>query len=222
MFSKVLLAEDLDSINKAVTKTLKDLNVTDKKYVTYCDDALIHIKKAILDEKPYELLISDLSFKEDHKTNKINSGEGLIAAVKEIQPNIKVIVYSVEEKPTRIKSLFQNLDINAFVLKGRNSLPELKKAIETVFESDEKYIAPNLNYILRDKTLDQINNYDIQLLLQLSYGVSQDKMDEKFKDLGLEPNGKSSIEKRINKLKVYFKATNTINLIAIAKDLGII
>jgi hypothetical protein len=35
------------------------------------------------------------------------------------------------------------------------------------------------------------------------------------------PNG-SSIEKRINKLKIYFKANNNVHLIAIAKDLGLV
>ena len=70
--------------------------------------------------------------------------------------------------------------------------------------------------------LNEIDDYDIQLILQLSYGVSQDKMDIKFKDLGIEPNSKSTIEKRIGKLKDYFKATNTVHLIAIAKDLGLI
>ncbi len=222
MFSKVLLAEDLDSINVAVSIALDELNIVDKEYVKYCDDAFLKIKRALQENNPYELLITDLSFKEDYRPNQLNSGEELIAAIREIQPSIKIIVFSVEEKPIRIKSLFENLNINAFILKGRDSLPELKKAIKNVFENDSKHIAPNLSYIFKDKTVNEIDDYDIQLILQLSYGVSQDKMDIKFKDLGIEPNSKSTIEKRIGKLKDYFKATNTVHLIAIAKDLGLI
>ena len=131
-------------------------------------------------------------------------------------------MFSVEEKPARIKSLFENLHINAFVLKGRNSLPELKKAIKKVFESDQNYIAPNLSYILQNKALHEIDNYDIQLIQHLANGIAQDKMDTKFKELGIEPNSKSTIEKRIGKLKDSFKANNTVHLIAIAKDLGLI
>jgi len=101
-------------------------------------------------------------------------------------------------------------------------LPELKKAIKKVFESDQNYIAPNLSYILQDKILHEIDNYDIQLIQQLANGVAQDKMDAKFKELGIEPNSKSTIEKRISKLKDYFKANNTVHLIAITKDLGLI
>lgn len=222
MFSKVLLAEDLDSINIAVATTLDELNIVEVDNVKYCDDALLKIKKALQDNQPYQLLITDLSFIEDFRPNQLNSGEELITAVKKIQSNIKVIVFSVEEKPIRIKSLFENQNINAFVLKGRNSLPELKKTLKKVFESDEKYIAANLAYIFQDKITHQIDDYDIQLIQHLALGVAQDKMDLKFKELGIEPNSKSTIEKRIGKLKDYFKANNTVHLIAIAKDLGLI
>ena len=74
---------------------------------------------------------------------------------------------------------------------------------------------------MQDKTIYEIDSYDIQLIKQLSVGVAQDKMDEKFKELGISPNSKSTIEKRISKLKDYFKANNTTHLIAIAKDMGI-
>jgi two-component system capsular synthesis response regulator RcsB len=222
MFSKVLIAEDLDSINIAVATTLDELNIAEVDNVKYCDDALLKIKKAIHDNEPYQLLITDLSFIKDFRPNQLNSGEELIVAVKKLQPNIKVIVFSVEEKPVRIKSLFENQNINAYVLKGRNSLPELKKTLKKVFESDEKYIATNLAYIFQDKVTNQIDNYDIQLIQHLALGVAQEKMDIKFKELGIEPNSKSAIEKRIGKLKDYFKANNTVHLIAIAKDLGLI
>lgn len=222
MFSKVLFAEDLDSINIAVTSTLDELNISVIDSVKYCDDAFLKITKAIQDKIPYQLLITDLSFKEDFRTNTLNSGEELIAAIKQLQPTIKVIVLSVEEKTCRIKSLFERLHIDAFVLKGRNSLPELKKAIQLVYQGNTNYIAPNLSYILQDKTVNEIDNYDILLIEQLSFGIAQDKMDVKFKELGIEPNSKSTIEKRIGKLKDYFKANNTVHLIAIAKDLGLI
>ena len=39
---------------------------------------------------------------------------------------------------------------------------------------------------------------------------------------GIIPNGNSSLEKRINKLKTYFKASNNVHLIAITKDLGLV
>ena len=61
-----------------------------------------------------------------------------------------------------------------------------------------------------------------KLACPLSIGISQENIEAEFKKEGISPNSKSSIEKHINKLKIYFKANNTVHLVAIAKDLGII
>lgn len=222
MFTKVLIAEDIDFNDIAVVQVLQELNVPEIEYAKYCDDALLKIKKGLLDNHPYQLLITDLSFKPDHRETNLNSGEELIAAVKLLFPEIKIIAFSIEDKAYRIKSLFDKYNINGFVMKGRNSIPELKKAIQNAFNTDKKYLPQELNYILQDKTTNEIDNYDIQLIKYLSIGVSQDSMEAKFKEVGITPNSKSTIEKRINKLKVYFKANNPTHLVAIAKDLGLI
>ncbi|OUL61108.1 response regulator [Flavobacterium sp. AJR] len=222
MFTKVLIAEDIDFNDIAVVQVLQELNVPEIEYAKYCDDALLKIKKGLLDNHPYQLLITDLSFKPDHRETNLNSGEELIAAVKLLFPEIKIIAFSIEDKAYRIKSLFDKYNINGFVMKGRNSIPELKKAIQNTFDTDKKYLPQELNYILQDKTTNEIDNYDIQLIKYLSIGVSQDSMEAKFKEVGITPNSKSTIEKRINKLKVYFKANNPTHLVAIAKDLGLI
>ena len=222
MFHKVLVAEDFDSISISVVQALNELSVSEIHHTKYCDDALLKIRRAIQDDAPYDLLISDLSFKTDHRETKLNSGEELIATVKKIQPNIKTIVFSIEDKSFRIKSLYVNLGINAFVAKGRNSIPELKKAIQGVYNDESKIISPELLHSLRDKSLIEIETYDISLLKLLSKGLILDEIAANFKNSGMIPNGSSSIEKRINKLKIYFKANNNVHLIAIAKDLGVI
>jgi DNA-binding NarL/FixJ family response regulator len=222
MFKKVLVAEDLDSISIAVVQALTTLSVTEIKHCKYCDDAFLQIKKALHDNEPYDLLISDLSFKMDHRENKLNCGDELIEAVKKIQPDIKIIVFSIEDKSYRIKSLFNHLGINAYVSKGRNSISELKNAVENVFASDDKNISQRLSHALNDKSLHEIEAYDISLLKLLSNGCILDEISQTFKNTGIIPNGSSSIEKRINKLKIYFKANNNVHLIAIAKDLGLV
>jgi two-component system capsular synthesis response regulator RcsB len=222
MFNKVLVAEDLDSISITVGQALEELSVSEIHHVKYCDDAFLKVKRAPHDNLPYDLLISDLSFKTDHRENKLTSGDELIAAVKKLQPNIKTIVFSIEDKSFRIKSLFNDLGINAFVAKGRNSIPELKKAIQSVFNNDSKILSPELSHALRDKSLIEIETYDILLLKSLSRGLILDEIALDFKNSGIIPNGSSSIEKRINKLKIFFKANNNVHLIAIAKDLGLV
>ncbi|WP_016990533.1 response regulator transcription factor [Flavobacterium sp. ACAM 123] len=222
MFKKVLVAEDLDSISIAVVQALETLSIEVIQHSKYCDDAYLQIKKALYDNEPYDLLISDLSFKTDHRENKLTCGDELIEAVKKIQPDIKTIVFSIEDKSYRIKSLFNNLGINAYVSKGRNSIPELKNAVESIFKTDEKNISSGLTYTLNDKSLHEIEAYDISLLKLLSKGCILDEISVEFKNTGIIPNGSSSIEKRINKLKIYFKANNNVHLIAIAKDLGLV
>ena len=78
MFNKVLIAEDLDSISIASIKALEELSIMEIHHSKYCDDAFLKIKKALHDKVPYELLISDLSFKPDHRELRLASGEELI------------------------------------------------------------------------------------------------------------------------------------------------
>lgn len=222
MFNKVLIAEDLDTISIGVIQALEEISVIEIHHSKYCDDAFLKIKKAIYDNAPYDLLISDLSFKPDHRQNRLTSGEELIEAIKKVQPNIKTVVFSIEDKSFRIKSLFKNQGINAYVSKGRDSIPELKKAIQRIYNNKEIELSSEIEYALRDKSLFEIEAYDITLLKSLAKGFTLDDISKEFKDSGIIPNGNSSLEKRINKLKIYFKASNNVHLIAITKDLGLV
>ncbi|MBW1658695.1 response regulator transcription factor [Flavobacterium quisquiliarum] len=222
MFKKVLVAEDLDSISIAVVQVLEDLQVPVIDHVKYCDEALLKIKKALLEKEPYDLLISDLSFKSDHRKAILSSGDELIEAVNKVQPTIKKIVFSIEDKSYRIKSLFNDLGISAYVSKGRNSIAELKNAIVSTYNNEEKIVSSDLSFSFNDKALIEIESYDISILKLLSQGYILESISKEFKDLSITPNGTSSIEKRINKLKIYFKANNNVHLIAIAKDFGLV
>jgi hypothetical protein len=79
MFKKILIAEDLDSISITVEQALKELSITEIHH-KYCDDALLKIKRPFMTR--IMTLISDLSFKIDHRTNKLTSGDELIESVK--------------------------------------------------------------------------------------------------------------------------------------------
>lgn len=221
MFKRVLVAEDIDSINIAVMQTLNSLGITNIDHVKYCDDALLKVKKAIADNNPYDLFISDLSFEQDHREVKIKSGEEAIYEIRLLQPKLKIMVYSIEDKSFKVKSLFDTGKINAYVFKGRNSIDQLKTALAKIQEPEGVYLSPNLKHIFKDKPSREIDDYDVQIIKQLSIGITQDELESRFKELGITPNSKSTIEKRISKLKDYFRANNTVHLIAIAKDLGI-
>jgi CTP-dependent riboflavin kinase len=221
MFKKVLVAEDLDSISIAVVQVLEDLKIPLIHHVKYCDEGLLKIKKG-LNEEPYDLLITDLSFKADHRKTILSSGEDLIESINHVQPQLKKIVFSIEDKSYRIKSLFNDHGINAYVSKGRNSINELKVAIERTFNNEERILSSDLSFNFNNKSLIEIESYDISILKLLAQGYILEHISNEFKALSITPNGTSSIEKRINKLKIYFKANNNVHLIAIAKDFGLV
>lgn len=223
MFQKVLIVEDLDSIIETIKTTLEKLAIPQIEHVKYCDDAILKIKKAQHDKIPFELIISDLSFKEDHRENKIKNGEELITAIKKIQPEIKTIIFSIEDKSFKINSLFNNQKINAYVVKGRNSINDLKTAVLETYKNNKRILLPeDQKHSFNKKAIIEIEAYDIQLLQLLSKGYIISEITTEFKKLEIQPNSNSSIEKRINKLKTYFKANNNVHLIAITKDLGLI
>lgn len=221
MFKKILIAEDIDSINYGIVKVLEGIPGVETTHAKYCDEALLKYKKALLDNEPYDLLITDLSFKQDYKEIVLENGEDLIAAIKEIDSNFPILVYSIEDKPYRIKCLFDLYTINAFVLKGRYSSLELRDAVSKL-NKGEKYISKDISHYLFNKDTEEITDYDISLLGLLAKGYSQNEISKEFESLKLNPSSNSAIEKRINKLKIQLKAKNTIQLVALAKDIGMI
>ena len=221
MFKKILVAEDIDSISMGLSTILEKLHDAEIMYAKYCDEALLKIKRANQDGHPFDLLITDLSFKEDHRQATIPGGEELIAAVKAIQPDLKTIIYSIEERTYKIRYLLEELKADGFVWKGRESSGEVIKAISKVY-NDETYLSPRFAHIFSPSALLEIETSDILLIRYLSEGLNQGEISDRFKTLGQSATSCSSIEKRINKLKIYLKAKNTAHLVSIAKDLGLV
>lgn len=221
MFTKVLVCEDMDDINKGVYTSLNELGITKIHQVQYCDDAYLKIKKAILDGTPYQLLITDLSFAADHRKQRFASGEDLVKTLKAQYPKLKIIVYSVEDRLQKVRLLINTYAADAFVCKSRRSLSELREAIAAVFKND-MYLSPQVAQALSNKADLEISDYDVALIKHLSNGLSQEDISSLLKQNNIVPNSLSSIEKRLSKLRIQFKAANAIHLVAIAKDLGLI
>lgn len=222
MFQKILIAEDMDYINSGIRSELKTLKIPQIDFATYCDEALLKLKKAIVENKPFDLLISDLSFVEDANEQQLKSGEALIFEARKLIPELKIIVFSVENKKHQIQTLFNQSNINGYVLKGRDGLRELKKAIHEVEISDIRYISKEIQSALYHSEAIEITDYDLYVVACLSKGMSQPEISSYLKNKGLKPSGVSAIEKRIKLLKEHFNAKNPTHLVAITKDLGLI
>ncbi len=220
MFQKVLVVEDLDSIGFGIAQMLKqETTIKEVQQSLYCDDAHLKFLRAQKDNMPFDLLITDLSFKTDHRESKISSGDELVKTLKTKQPDLKAIIYSVEDRSVKVKSLFNDHKIDAYVVKGRKGLKYLVEAIVAI-SKNKTYISPELSGFMNRKEVFEIEDYDIELLKQLSNGLNQKEISSYFKTKNIQPSGISSIEKRLNLLKVELNAKNVIQLVAMGKDFG--
>ncbi|PTX41491.1 DNA-binding NarL/FixJ family response regulator [Christiangramia gaetbulicola] len=221
MFKKVLVAEDMDSINHAVASVLKDLDIAEAVHAQYCDKAWLLAKKASLDEEPFDLLICDLSFKEDHREEKIKSGQELISILKTEFPELKIIVNSIEDHPQTVKDLWGSGNIDAYVCKDRNGLRELKEAILHLSKG-ETYNSPSIDKILKQNNVLTLNDFEINIVKFLANGLTQDQIEQELKSQNIKPSSKSAIEKKLKELREEFNANTNPHLVSIMKDLQLI
>lgn len=217
-----MVVEDLDTVGYGISMMLqKDLEIKDVVLTQYCDDAYLKFQSALQKNTPFDLLITDLSFQRDYRPSKIDSGKSLIKKIREKDAKVPIIICSVEEKPDMIQRFIQLNEVSAYVLKGRDGLKDLKNAVKAVFEG-KKFLSNKIKGPANGKGLFEIEEYDVSLLSYLSNGLTQDQISNLFHTKGVTPSSLSSIEKRLNKLKDILQANNNVQLVANAKDLGLI
>lgn len=221
MITKVLIAEDHESANISVQKTLEDLAITDTAYAYYCDDALNWITRALKAGDPFDLLITDLYFEPDGKIQELSSGVELIAAAKKEQPGLKVLVFSAESRPAAIEQLFQHEDIDGFVRKARNDAKELKEAIREIARH-RRYFPRYAGQLADKKNAYSFSEFDIIIITLLSQGMLQKDIPVYLQRNGIKPSGLSSVEKRLNQMKEAFGFTKNEQLVLHCKALGAI
>lgn len=222
MFKKVLLVDDHTSVNSGVLDLLSPLDNIEVQVALYCDEAYLKVRKAAeVDKQPFDLIITDLSFKEDHRERELTSGEQLIKKIRSLYPDLPIIVYSMEDHFQKVRTLINNCGANAYVCKGRKGDQELLNAIKAVLEGVQ-FLSPEVRYALLEKEDREITSYDITLVQQLSQGLSQIQISEYLKNQGISPSSVSSVEKRLNRLKDLFRANNVIHLVTLMKDARLI
>lgn len=221
MIDRVLIAEDHESASISIQKTLDDLGVRHMDYVFYCDDALSKMITCNKLGQPYDLLILDLHFEEDGHPQKITNGIELVTAARAVQPGLKVLVFSAENKATVIESLFIEHDIDGYVRKARNDSKELKQALEQLSQN-RKYIPRHITQLINKKNVYEFSEVDIAIISLLASGVSQKNIPAHLQKKQLRPSGLSSIEKRLKQIRTEFDFTKNEQLVAFCKDMGII
>jgi len=221
MLKKVLIAEDQEMINSSIKRTLEDFGVHKADHVYYCDDAYSRISKAIQQGEPYDLLITDLMFEEDYRSNKLKDGRSLIQAVRQIQPHIQVMVFSGESRMAIIDELIVKQRINAYVMKARRDGQQLREALQALQQNRNCFPRDRSSAVAIQNAFNFTEN-DIVLVELLAQGHLQKEIPAILTSKAIKPAGLSSIEKRISKMKDALGFATTEQLIAYCKDVGII
>ena len=215
MIDKVIIAEDQESSNLSVQKTMEDLRIRQSDYTFYCDDALSRIKMARKAELPYDVLITDLYFEDDGVSQTIADGFDLIRAAREVQPDIRVIVFSAENKSAKIKSLYDDYQIDGFVRKARHDVKELKSAFETISKG-RQYYPRALTQIIRQSNTYEFTDFDVDIIRLLSQGNQQREI------AGHLNRSLSTIEKSLKKIRDEFGFSKNEQLVLWCKEKGLL
>lgn len=217
MFTKVLIADDHAVINDGVSRNLSSLGIHNVHTALYCDEAYLKVKRAVMNNEPFDLVVTDLSFKEDHRECDLCSGEELIEKLRRDHPELKIIVYSMEDHFQKVRTLINDQGIHGYVWKSREGSKDLTKALEVV-SNGEQFVSRQLAQALIKRDDTEVSDYDIELVKQLSFGLSQSEISSYFKERSINPSSVSSIEKRLSRLKDQFRAKNPAQLVSILKD----
>lgn len=221
MIEKVIIAEDQESANLSVQKTMEEMRIRHIDHVFYCDDALNKIQTAKQKGQPYDLLITDLYFEADGTFQKIGGGFDLISSVHEIQPDIMILIFSAEKRPATIDMLFKNYEIDAYVRKARHDATELKTALETLSKG-QRYYPQTLARLIRQTNAHEFTEFDINIIRLLSQGYQQKEIAEYLKQHHIKPSSLSSIEKRLNQIREEFGFSKNEQLVLFCKETGIL
>ncbi|WP_160715803.1 response regulator [Chitinophaga solisilvae] len=221
MITKVLIAEDHESANISVQKTLEELDITNIAYAYYCDDALSKIVQAVKTDSSFDLLITDLSFDPDGTKQAISGGIDLIIAAREVQPDLNILIFSAEHKPATIDQLYNKYDIDGFVRKARNDAKELKEAIREIGRH-RRYFPRHISQLIDKKNSYSFSDVDIIIIKLLSQGMLQKDIPAYLQQKGIKPSGLSSVEKKLNQMKDTLGFTKNEQLVIYFKELGAI
>lgn len=221
MIDKVIIAEDHESANLSVQKTMEELRIEQSDYVYYCDDALNKIQAAKQKGEPYDLLITDLYFEDDGTHQTIAGGFDLIRSVRSIQPDIRVLVFSGETRPATIDMLFKNYEIDAYVRKARHDVKELKSAFDAL-SNGRQYYPRSLAQLVKQSNIYEFTEFDINIIRLLSRGYQQNEIPGYLKQHNIKPSSLSTIEKRLNQVREELGFSKNEQLVLFCKEAGVL
>ncbi|GGD07193.1 hypothetical protein GCM10011368_06340 [Hyunsoonleella pacifica] len=207
-----------DIWNLIQSSTLIVADLTKKNANVFYELGLAHASKKpvifiaeSMDDVPFDLRAQRvITYNKEHH----NWGENLRKEiVKSISETLKSPLKSVVPVFLEVENQDKVSRKTKEYLELRNEIDLLKLKLNPHFEDKES----NTKY-----EIIELDEYDTNLLSLMARGYSAVEISKKMQSSGISPSSLSSIEKRLNKLKIDFKAQNSVHLISIVRDLGLI
>lgn len=220
--TKILFVDDHQLIIEGITSYLKNVDGLDITTTNSCDEAL-SLVKTHLNEDPFHVLFTDLSFDNTTLNSTITGGEDLIKQLRKEKIDIKMGVITGHSETNRIYNVIHNLKPNAYILKGECNTNELTFAIKKMLSNEIFYTHEIHQKLLKRAMVEiQMDEIAIQILKELPKHSKINnlegfitKSDGSFLKI-------RTIENKLAKLRVDLNANNNTDLVLKAIELGIL
>ncbi len=219
---RILIVDDHQLVILRILYSLTKIGNFDVVTTNTCDAALDLILKH-KNDRPFEIVFTDLSFDNGTKATKLDGGEALIKALKNQNIDIKIGVITGHVETNRIYNVIQNLNPDAYLIKSKCGVAKLRYAIEKM-QSNDFYYSHEVHQKIMRRTIIQIqmDEVAIQILKELP---NQPKISN-LEVVILKNDGTlmrlRSIETKLSNLRADLGANNNTDLVLKAKELGVI
>ncbi|RSC94932.1 response regulator [Tenacibaculum singaporense] len=220
--TKILLVDDHQLILEGILSYLKDIDGLEIETANSCDEAFSKIKSS-LNENPFHIVFTDLSFDNQSKNVVLDGGEAFIKAILKKEIPIKVGVITGHSETNRIFNVIHNLNPSAYILKGKCSTDELTFAIQKMLKGEVYYTHEIHQKLLKRALVEiQMDDIAIQILKELPKHAKISNLEGLIKKSDGSLIKVRSIESKLSKLRTDLQANNNTDLVLKAKELGII
>ncbi len=222
---KVLIVDDVDSISISiemiVQETLTNRFVYNILIARSYQECMSKFVAAQEEGYPVDLVIMDLNLKGGSETFFYHDGELLLIDLKKINPDLKSIVYSQYDDPHLIRKVIDSTGADAYIVKGANSISDVKKAMHEIFLYGEKYFPENL--LPREDPGMKLTDNQRLLISLMKQGYSIMGMSKILsKDPSFEGASVRTLQRKIKEIRTMYQIDKNEDLIPALRKLGVI
>ncbi|MEX6626711.1 response regulator transcription factor [Tenacibaculum salmonis] len=219
---KILVVDDHQLILEGILSCLKNIDNLVIETTNCCDEAFSKIKTAI-QNTPFDIVFTDLSFDNTDENVTLDGGEALIKAIQKKNIDIKTGVITGHSETNRVFNVIHNLNPSAYILKGNCNTDELTFAIKKIIKGEVYYTHEIHQKLLKRALIEiQMDDVAIQILKELPRHSKISNLEGFIKKTDGSLVKLRSIEAKLSKLRNNLQAHNNTDLVLKAKELGIL